>query len=118
MNNVKKQLLFICANGLDRSSTAEELFEDSEEIEARSAGFFPIRDSKKITNQLIRWASTIIVMDEKNEFQKTQLLQKFPDAEEKEIIVLGIPDDFSKGDENLKKLLKLNLKKEVICNLN
>jgi len=107
---MKKQFLFICTSSIGRSPTAEALFEDSEKAEARSAGLFPVRDSKKITNQLIRWASTIFVMDEKHEFHKTQLLQRFPDAEDKEIIVLGIPNDFSSSDPELEILLRTKLK--------
>ena len=107
---MKKQFLFICADNVSRSPTAEALFEDSEKAEARSAGFFPIRNSRKITNQLIRWASTIFVMDEKHEFHKTQLIQRFPDAEDKEIIILEIPDTFSRFDSELERLLVVKLK--------
>lgn len=108
---MKKQFLFICSNCSVRAPTAEELFEDSDEVEARSAGLFPLRDSHKITNQLIRWASTIFVMDEKNEFQKTQLLQRFPDAEDKEIVVLNIPNIFSRNNLELERLLRDKLEK-------
>lgn len=110
----KKHFLFICTSSIDRSPCAEALFEDSEEIEARSAGFFPIDSSKKITIEKIRWASTIFVMDERKEFHKTQLLQRFPEAEEKEIVVLNISNEFCRNDEELKRRLIIGLEREGI----
>jgi len=109
--NIKKHFLFICTSNIERSPMAEAFFEDSEKVDARSAGFFPMRDSKKITNELIRWASTIFVMDEEDEFHKTQLLQNFPDSEEKEIIVLGIPNDLTEDDSVLEEALRTALEK-------
>ena len=109
---MKKHYLFICTSNLDRSPCAANLFEDSEEVEARSAGFFPAsEESNPITREAIKWASVIFVMDERNEFHKTQLLQKFPEAEEKEIITLGIPNDLARNDPELEKLLKVRLEK-------
>ena len=111
---MKKHFLFICRASIDRSPCAEALFEDSEDIEARSAGFFPMDSSKKITKEKIRWASTIFVMDVRNEFQKMQLLQRFPDIEDdgKEIVVLNISNDFCRNDEELERLLRVKLEKE------
>jgi len=106
---MKKHFLFICRASIDRSPCAEALFEDSEEVEARSAGFFPMDSSKEITREKIRWASVIFVMDERNEFHKTQLLQKFPEAEEKEIVVLNISNDFCRNDKELERLLRIRL---------
>lgn len=108
---MKKHYLFICTSGIDRSSAAEAIFENSEDVEARSAGFFPVDSSKKITKEKIKWASTIFVMNERNEFHKTQLLQKFPDAEEKEIIILNISNEFRRYDEELDRLLRVKLEK-------
>ena len=49
-------------------------------------------------------------MDEKNEFHKTQLLEKFPETEEKEIVVLGISNNFRRYDSELERLLRIKLK--------
>jgi len=110
---MKKHYLFICTSSIDRSQCAKALFENSEEIDARSAGFSPIDSSKQITKEKIRWASTIFVMDERNEFHKTQLLQRFPEAEEKEIIILGISNEFARYDEELERLLRVRLESKV-----
>ena len=108
---MKKHFLFIGRASIDRGPAAEALFEDSEDVEARSAGFFPMDSSKEITREKIRWASTIFVMDERKEFQKMQLLQRFPEAEEKEIVVLGISNDFCRNDLELERLLRIKLEK-------
>jgi predicted protein tyrosine phosphatase len=107
---MKKHFLFVCTSNLDRSKLAEKLFENSEKVEARSAGLFVFgQGANKVTNELIKWAGTIFVMDEKNEFHKTQLLEKFPVAEGKEIMVLEISRDIGKDREKLKKVLREKL---------
>ena len=60
----------------------------------RPAGIFP---------------SLPFVMNERNEFQKMLLLQRFPEAEEKEIVVLGISNDFCRNDPKLERLLRIKL---------
>lgn len=104
----KKHLLFVCTSG-NRASVAVNIFEDSDSCEARAAGFNPFNSSMTLTGEKIKWAGTIFVMDEKNEFHKTQLLQKFPEAEEKEIVVLGVEGGLYEG-EKLKEVIKEKLK--------
>jgi len=108
---MKSHYLFICTASVERSPAATDIFENSEEIEARSAGFFPMDSAKNITTEKIKWASTIFVMNEDKEFHKTQLLQKFPAAEEKNIVVLDIPNEFKRHDEELTRMLKVKLEK-------
>jgi len=108
---MKKHYLFICTSSIDRSPAGEAIFEDSEEVEARSAGLHPVESSKAITKEKIKWASTIFVMDERNEFHKTQLLQKFPEAEEKEIIVLNVSNEFPRHNPELERLIRVKLDK-------
>lgn len=114
---MKKHYLFICTSGIDRSSAAANIFENSEKIEARSAGFFPYDSSKEITKEKINWASTIFVMNEQTEFHKTQLLKRFPETKEKEIIILGIPNDFKRHNEELDRLLKVKLERFGFLNI-
>ncbi|MFQ5531356.1 MAG: phosphotyrosine protein phosphatase [Candidatus Nanoarchaeia archaeon] len=105
---MKKHFLFICSANM-RSRTAAELFENSEDVEARSAALTPFRNQDKITDNLIRWTGTIFVVNEKEEFHKTQLLQQFPDTEDKEIVDLNIPSELAWDDPRLKTLLKTKL---------
>ncbi len=107
---MKKHFLFICTSNLDRSKLAEKLFENSDKVEARSAGLFVFGEgAKQITNELIKWAGTIFVMDEETEKHKTQLLDKFPVARDKEIMVLEISRDIGQDKEKLEKALKEKL---------
>ena len=107
---MKKHFLFICTSNLDRSKLAEKLFENSEKVEARSCGLFTFgKDTKDVTNELIKWAGTIFVMDEETEKHKTQLLQKFPIAKEKEIMVLDVSREVGKDKEKLEKTLREKL---------
>ena len=51
-------------------------------------------------------------MDERNEFHKTQLLNKFEDViGDKEIVILNISNDFCRYDDELERLLRVKLKK-------
>lgn len=106
-----KHLLFICASG-KRASVAVDMFENNEDYEARAAGFSPFNSSMNLTGEKINWAGTIYVMDEKTEFQKTQLLQKFPEAEEKEIIVLGVSHDLFNTEKEMEEVIREKLKKK------
>lgn len=107
---MKKHFLFVCTSNLDRSKLAEKLFENSEKVEARSCGLFAFgQDANKVTNELIKWAGTIFVMDEKTEKHKTQLLEKFPIAKDKEVMVLEISRDLAEDKEELEKVLREKL---------
>ena len=101
---MKQHFLFVCNSNL-RGIRAASLFDDKEDIDARSVAFFPLTGTP-ITKDAIRWASKIFVFNEKDELQKTQLIQKFPDAEDKEIIDLDIPKGLSSGDLEFEKVLR------------
>jgi len=108
---MKKKLLFICTENLQRSPTAEELINSSPEFssyQAKSAGtsFSAIN---QITKELINWADIIFIFNEKYEKHKTILLKKFPEIK-KPIINLDIPDIYFKNDPELINILKRKLK--------
>ena len=106
----KTHLLFLCSSNIDRSPAAEALFEDSDRFEAKSAGVGPFcDDEKKVTKELIDWADEIFVMDERMQRHKTDLLKRVPEAEGKEIVILGISNDFMRHDPELEKVLKVKL---------
>ena len=86
---MKKHFLFVCASGT-RAGKIQEILENDEKIEVRCAGISPLFGTP-LTIDSIRWAGKILVLNEKKEFHKTQLLQKFPEAEDKEIIDLNMP---------------------------
>lgn len=104
----KKRLLFVCTGNVDRSPTAEHLFDDVEGVEAKSAGT-SIAATLPLTKQLLKWADLVFVME--HEHQKAALAIA-PDCWKK-IEVLDVPDDYYNGQPELKTLLKTKLQKFV-----
>ena len=105
---MKKKLLFICTNNVYRSPTAEELFKDSEQYEAKSAGTYPTA-AKRVTQELVDWADIIFVMSENEEGHLTFLKNNFT-IEGKVVYDLDIPDIYERNNPELIKLLKTKLK--------
>lgn len=100
-----KRLLFVCTGNVDRSRTAEEIFEKIKGVEAKSAGT-SIAATIPLTKELIQWADKIFVMEYKH--QKV-VLKMDPEAWEK-IECLAIPDKYAHGEPELKRLLKERLR--------
>lgn len=99
-------LLFVCSRNQWRSPTAEEIFKNNQEHQAKSAGTEPSARIK-ITEKLINWADIIFVMEKKH---KERIKQRFATVvDEKELIVLDIPDEYQFMDEELVDLIKLSV---------
>lgn len=99
-------LLFVCSRNQWRSPTAEEIFKNSQEHQAKSAGTEPSARIK-ITEKLINWADIIFVMEKKH---KERIEQRFASVvSEKELIILEIPDEYQFMDEELVDLIKLSV---------
>jgi len=97
-------LLFICNQNQNRSKTAEELFK--EKFTTKSAGLY---NKNPVTEKEIRWADTIIVMEEA---QRSELAQRFPKHYlQKRILSLDIPDIYSYQNPKLVQTLKQRMKK-------
>lgn len=93
------KVLFVCSANLDRSPTAEALFRDHPGIEVASAG--TLRDAVTPLGQAhLAWADLVLVMEEAH---RDTIAQRF--GETRKVVVLGIPDDFRRGDPELVKLL-------------
>ncbi len=99
---MKERLLFVCTANINRSRTAEEdLPWNHDRYEVKSAGIGIHSSGKRIvTQELIDWANIIFVMDEKMDRHKTILQTSF-DLKGKEVVVLGIPDLYRKGEKLL-----------------
>jgi predicted protein tyrosine phosphatase len=99
-------LLFVCSRNQWRSPTAEAIFKNSQEHQAKSAGT-EATARIKITEKLINWADIIFVMEKKH---KDRIEQRFASIiDEKEIIILDIPDEYQFMDEELVDLLKTSI---------
>lgn len=91
MSGYNKKLLFICSRNKIRSLTAEKLYQNFPGYEARSAGTQP-EARVKVTEGLLGWADIVFFM-EKSHLNRVR--QKFPEAlEGRQVVVLGIPDEF------------------------
>ncbi|MBI4245205.1 MAG: hypothetical protein HY606_14035 [Planctomycetes bacterium] len=99
---------------MNRSVTAEQLFKYSKKYRAKSCGLGFLCDVKADEN-LVKWADIVFVMNEKDEGQKSFLLEKFKniDGIRKKIKVLGIRDDYPRNSPELIGELKRKLKKYI-----
>jgi len=97
------KMLFICNENTMRSRTAELVYSQNPQYEAKSAGV--TRGAKvKVTSELLHWADMIFVMEEE---QRKFLLRKFPaDIGFREIIILDIPDTYYIMEPELVDLIK------------
>ncbi|WP_303311726.1 low molecular weight protein tyrosine phosphatase family protein [Hymenobacter sp. BT730] len=106
----RRKLLFICSQNRWRSLTAEQLFTDHPEIEARSAGTEP-GARVRVTAGHLGWADTVFVMERRH---ADILQQKFgPELAGKTIINLRIPDKFQFLSPILQELLRERLREHL-----
>jgi predicted protein tyrosine phosphatase len=92
-------VLFVCNQGRHRSRTAAELFRGR--YATRYAGLY---NDRPVTERELAWADLVVVMEE---FQRTELSERFPKAYlKKRIISLGIPDIYSYNQPELVEVLK------------
>jgi predicted protein tyrosine phosphatase len=99
-----KKVLFVCTANIDRSPTAEAFLKQKDGFEVKSAGTWQ-HARNRITEQLIDWADIIFVMEI---CHKEALLTLNPKSENK-IIVLNIPDIYSRNNLELIIMLKEKL---------
>lgn len=101
--NDKLNVLFVCSRNQWRSPTAEQIWRKHPQVAARSAGTSP-NARHKVSVEDIRWASVILVMEEKH---KSRLTAEFTRLlENKPIHVLDIPDDYKYMDPELIEILE------------
>ena len=103
-----KNVLFVCTGNVDRSPTAQALFDGSPTITARSAGTAPTAPTQ-LTAALIDWADIILAMEPKH---RQAILRLRPDAEPK-VICLDIPNIYRHGEPKLKHLLAEKLRQHL-----
>lgn len=97
------KLLFICSRNKWRSLTAEKIFSDFNGYEVRSAGTEE-GARIKVTVGHIGWSDLIFVMEKKH---IRRLKEKFAsELIHKQLVCLGIPDDYGFMDEELIEVLK------------
>lgn len=98
------KVLFVCNQGMHRSRTAAEVFKGR--LETKFAGLF---SENQVTGQQMRWADTIVVMED---FQRDEIRARFPkEFMQKRVLTLGIPDAYSYGQPELVKTIKERMSK-------
>ena len=97
-------LLFICSKNQWRSPTAELLFKNHPQHNARSAGTSD-KARIRINQKTIDWADVIFVMERKH---RDIMRQNF-NLDYRELILLDIPDDYQFNDPELVNILKMAL---------
>lgn len=100
----KIKLLFICSRNRWRSLTAEKIFHEVNGYQVRSAGT-ENNARIKVNSGHIGWADIIFVMEKKH---SRRLREKFGAMlkEDKKVICLDIPDEYTFMDEELIDILR------------
>jgi len=102
----KQHVLFVCSANLQRSPTAEKVFQNWQGVwESKSAGTMPLRNRRPLTQELIDWADVIIVMEPHH---ARHILTNFQ-TEHSKIRILEIPDTYYRDDPELIQQLKLKV---------
>lgn len=93
-----RRVLFVCTANLQRSPTAERLFQGWEGIwEAKSAGIRPGPYGNPLTQELINWADLILVMEPDH----NHYIQSHFRCDRGKIRVLNIADVYFRDDPKL-----------------
>ncbi len=96
----RRHILFVCEGKIHRSPTAERLYAATPGIHARSAGLSSSARTQ-LTEEMLDWADVVFVMERRLE---RMLRRRFPDAG-KEVVCLGIPDEYQFMQAELKEVL-------------
>lgn len=102
-----QNFLFVCGKNRLRSPTAEQIFADIPGVSSLSAGVNRDAD-ERVSDELVQWADVIFVMERshRSKLQKTHSAA----LKNKQIVVLGIPDNYAFMDEGLVALLEAKMR--------
>lgn len=93
-----RNVLFVCTANLQRSPTAEKLFNGWKgEWVAKSAGIEPEPEGRPLSQELVDWADLVIGMEAVHGDYVRTHFQRSSDK----TFVLGIPDRYFRGDPEL-----------------
>ncbi len=111
MSENKKNVLFICSQNWHRSKTAETIFSNNQSLNVKSAGTNTYAETP-LSNQLLTWADTVFVMEPHH---KQSILKRFDSSiiQDKQIIVLDIPDRYHYMDPTLIDMLKRKVTTQI-----
>jgi predicted protein tyrosine phosphatase len=104
----REHILFVCTANVDRSRTAEDLYQADERFEVRSAGLAPFA-TVPLTRDLLLWADRVFVMNEREDQHRTLIRIRFPDVD-RPLVDLDIEDRWPRGDPELVSLVLRRLR--------
>lgn len=110
-NEGREHILFVCTANVDRSKTAEDLYQDDPRYEVKSAGVAPFANVV-ITRDLLDWADRIFVMNETEDHHVTAIRRRFPGFS-KLVVDLDIEDRWKRGHPELANLIVSRLDKHL-----
>jgi predicted protein tyrosine phosphatase len=105
---LRERILFVCTANVDRSRTAEDLYEGDERYEVRSAGTAPFA-TVPVNRDLLLWADRVFVMCEKEDRHQTHLRLRFPGVD-RPVVDLDVEDRWRRGHPDLVARLLKKLK--------
>ncbi|MGD0690691.1 MAG: phosphotyrosine protein phosphatase [Candidatus Bathyarchaeia archaeon] len=101
--HLKRNALFICTANLQRSPTAESLFQNwGGRWETKSAGINPGPGGTLLTQELVDWADLILVMEGVHAYY----IKSHFRCDSSKLRVLGIRDRYVRDDPELIQQLK------------
>jgi len=107
-----KKVLCCCSAGLLRSPTAAEVLREEWQYNTRAAGLEESFALIPVSRPLLHWADEIVVMTSRHAEAAIALLQEeFGDEiPHPPVVCLGIPDEFSFRDPDLKDIIRNSYK--------
>lgn len=103
----RERILFVCTANVDRSRTAEDLYENDPRFEVKSCGVAPFAQVV-VTRDLLDWADRVFVMNESEDHHVTAIRRRFPSLS-KDVIDLDIEDRWKRGHPELVSLIVARL---------
>lgn len=107
----KEHILFVCTANIDRSKTAEDLYESDPRFEVKSCGVAPFAHVV-VTRDLLDWADRVFVMNETEDHHVTAIRRRFPGLS-KDVTDLDIEDRWKRGHPELANLIVSRLEPHI-----
>jgi len=107
----RQHILFVCTANIDRSKTAEDLYENDPRFKVASCGVAPFAQVV-VTRDLLDWADLIFVMNETEDHHVTAIRRRFPGFA-KTVIDLNIEDRWKRGHPELINLILSRLEPHI-----
>ena len=107
----RQHILFVCTANVDRSKTAEDLYETDPRFEVKSCGVAPFAQVV-VTRELLDWVDHVFVMNEREDHHVTAIRRRFPGLS-KEVIDLNVEDRWKRGHPELARLIVSRLEPHI-----